>query len=167
MSEVFEARLDGWEQVGRLLGRDGLERWALAVLKRLAEEIKAQATPYPPEGPWNAPGPYPARWYQRHFGPRWARADGSVGGSNTSEQLQKQWLVEQRGAAQVVVANRASYAPWVMGEEQAALHAAHGWRKLKDIAAEVMGDRLAAVAREELDKLIAQTAGPEAPAEGA
>jgi len=105
-------------------------------LEKLGNEVKIASIPYPPEAAWNQPGAYPHRWYQRHFGPRWARVDGSIGGRDTSERMQKQWLVERRRPLEVAVVNKASYACWVVGDEQASFHAERGWRKTSDIARE-------------------------------
>lgn len=74
------------------------------------------------------------RWYERGYGPRWARKDGSVGGSRTSETLGRRWTtrVEDNGM-RGVVGNNASYAPWVQdAERQATFHAARGWRTVQD-----------------------------------
>ena len=152
----LSAQLVGFEQLELVLG--GIKDMCIAAMTKLAQEIKIMATPYPAEGPWNTPGAYPARWYQRHFGSRWARVDGSVGGSDSSQQLQKNWLVEQRGD-QVVVGNSAGYAPYVMGAEQRPYHADHGWRKLNDIAIEVIQDRFPGYMADELEKAIAKAGG--------
>ena len=106
-------------------------------LSRFAEEVKLLAIPYPPEGPWNTPGAYPKRWYQRHFGPRWARASSNTpGGVNTSERLQQQWVVNKRGPYTSAVVNRASYAGYVQGDEQTNVHKGHSWKRVDAIANE-------------------------------
>jgi len=127
-------KIEGLKQLERKLGRGNLQRAAAAALRRFSEHVKTRAIPYPPEGSYNRPGPYPHRWYQRHFGPRWARIDGSVGGRNTSERLQQQWLSQSRGRWAAVVRNRASYSGYVMGEEQTHVHAGHGWKRIDEIA---------------------------------
>ena len=71
------------------------------------------------------------RWYQRGYGTKWARKDGSIGGRMTSEKLGSQWAqrVNQtpRGI-EGIVGNRASYARAVQDEErQASFHKARGW----------------------------------------
>lgn len=57
-----------------------------------------------------------------------------------SEQLGKRWnvktLVVRIG---VRIANLASYAPYVHGDEQARFHGARGWRKLHETALEQIG----------------------------
>jgi hypothetical protein len=152
---TLEVEFTGFERAMKLLDKASLEKMAGEVLKALAEEIKVLAIPYPVEGPWNTPGPYPAKWYQRQFGPRWALKYSDIpGGSNTSEQMQKQWVVEPRGKAWVV-ANRASYAAYVMGEEQRSFHADHGWLKLEKIGKDVIAAKLNKLVSDALDRMIA------------
>lgn len=135
----MEAILNGYDEAMRKLSGETLKAVCEKALKRFAEELKIRAIPYPPEGPWNTPAPYPARWYQRQFGPRWMKADGTYGGRNTSERLQKSWVVETRSWAEVVLGNEASYADYVQGSQQQPYHAAHGWKRVDEIAAEQAG----------------------------
>lgn len=128
--------LEGLAEALGKLDRATLGNVTASALKKFANEIKLRAVIYPPEGPWCAPGPYPHRWYQRHFGPRWSRKDGTIGGRNTSERMQLGWVVEPRSQVEVVVGNRASYSPYVVGAEQTAVHAAHGWKRVDKIAEE-------------------------------
>jgi hypothetical protein len=78
------------------------------------------------------------RWYERGFGTRWARKNGSVGGTRTSETLGRSWTtrIEERGM-RGVVGTKASYAPFVQdAEEQARFHAERGWRTVQDAVKE-------------------------------
>lgn len=143
----------GLTEAMRKLGPETVAKVSRAALLKFANEVKLLATPYPPEGSWNRPGPYPAKWYQRHFGARWALVGGGVHGSNTSEQMQKNWIAEQRDDFTAAVGNRASYSPYVMGEEQQGYHAAHGWEKLEDIA-KANQDRLVGFVAEELERVM-------------
>jgi hypothetical protein len=136
MSDVFEVVPEGFDEALAKLGAEKMIQACQASLQRFGEEVKLRALVYPAEGPWCMPGSYPARWYQRGFGPRWARKDGSTGGRDTSERMQQQWAVEQRSPLETLVGNRASYAPYVQGDEQTGFHAAHGWKKLLDVAVE-------------------------------
>lgn len=144
---MAEIELRGIDKVRRLLDVRHVETASRRAIGKFAREVKLRAVPYPPEGPWNQPGPYPHRWYQRHFGPRWGRKDGSIGGRNTSEVMQKKWYDKTVSPWQAVVGNKASYADWVVGEQQAAVHRQHGWKKLADVARETMPlwERLLAV----------------------
>ena len=143
--------LEGFAEAMRKLDKATFERVCQGALEKFANEIKLLAIPYPPEGPWNKPGPYPAKWYQRHFGSRWARKSGSTGGADTSERMQKQWIAEQRNPFEAVVGNRASYSSYVVGEEQTDVHARHGWKKLSDVG-KMNQDKLLRFIAEEIEK---------------
>lgn len=54
----------------------------------------------------------------------------------TSERLGTQWYVRKSGKLGTEIGNRASYARWVHGEEQAGAMARIGWRRLVDVAKE-------------------------------
>jgi len=149
----MEVKLEGLDEAIKKLGKlAGVEVTGVA-LQRFAQEIKLRAVPYPPEGDWNRPGSYPKRWYQRLFGPRWALAGGGVHGRNTSERMQQQWVVEPRGALSYAIGNRASYADFVVGEQQAGFHAAHGWKKLEEVVKENM-DLWPRFLSEEIEKVL-------------
>ncbi len=124
-----------------------------AAVRALGVEARARLAVYPPETEGNLPGPYPQSWYQRHHGPRWARKDGSVGGRNTSEQLQKSWKLEPYRAIGIRVFTDVTYAAYVQGDDQAAVHAAHGWQTTRDVA-ETMARRAEPVLRAALERAI-------------
>ena len=90
----------------------------------LAAELKATISVYPPASEANMPN---HRWYERGYGPRWSRKDGSWGGRKTSEMLNRSWGIGRKtwGA---IVGSRATYSPVVHHhEEQASFHKARGW----------------------------------------
>lgn len=158
MSESAPAPLtvvvEGLDELKKRLSKDRLERAAKDAVKRLAEAVKLEIIPYPPEGEYNRPGAYPKRWYQRHFGPRWALKAGGVHGKDTSQQLQKQWRVVQRDNWSAYVGNKAEYAPYVVGMDQAEHHKRHGWRRLDDVTRQVIETRAREVFAAALDKEI-------------
>lgn len=91
---------------------------------------------YPPAGPGNAP-PYP--YYIR------GRGTQVSAGRNlyNSERLGTQFYVEHRlrGTGFVTeIGNRASYARYVVGENQARHMAPIGWRRLIDVAREKLSE---------------------------
>jgi hypothetical protein len=55
-----------------------------------------------------------------------------------SENLGTQWVVKAQDF-KTTISNRASYAKWVHGEEQASFMAPKGWRKLFETAKERAG----------------------------
>jgi hypothetical protein len=83
---------------------------------------------YPPAGPGNSP---PTPFYVRGQGTQYA---GYL--KKTSERLGTQFYVDQPQTYVTEVSNRASYAHYVVGDDQAAHMAAIGWRKLYDVAVE-------------------------------
>jgi len=130
----IELELKGLEKARRALSGATLAKVTERALQRFADELKMRAVPYPPEGPYNRPGGPGSRWYQRHFGQRWMRQDGTIGGINTSERMQKQWVVQMRGPWSAFLRNKASYSSYVMGEDQTRVHKGHGWSRVDELA---------------------------------
>jgi len=81
---------------------------------------------YPPAGPGSNP---PPPYYKRGYG----TINKSGAGRATSENLGSKWYVDKVpfGAK---VGNRASYAKWVSGENQAHFMPPLGWKKLSEVA---------------------------------
>ena len=106
-----------------------------AAQRRLLDRVRA----YPPASGANRPQPAPGRWYERGYGSRWSRARGGTGGNSTSERLGGSWVAKAEGQG-LVLSNRASYAPYVMGaKRQSGLHRRRGWRRVDEVAAEEAG----------------------------
>lgn len=108
------------------------------VLTRAVLELKDLAAAYPVEGAWNkAPGARgDNRWYQRQFGSRWLRSDGSMGGRNTSQKLQKSWQVEiqRRDEFSAAAFTDVTYAPFLLDPNRRVHWAnSHGWQDLDEI----------------------------------
>lgn len=110
-------------------------------------------------------------WYERGYGQKWVRKDGTVNGRATSRFLGRQssraikeptsWshdVQARSGSIEGVIGNSAEYAPYVIGDKQASYHAAHGWLTLSqgalDSETEIQ-DRFDVA----LDKLVAILAG--------
>jgi len=87
-------------------------------------------------------------WYERGFGPKRVRKDGSVTGRKTSEMLgrsvhaqdenQTSWKMKQsnQGLTQTIGSN-ASYAAYVMdADHQNRIHGARGWKTVQKVAKE-------------------------------
>jgi hypothetical protein len=100
-----------------------------AVVQAGAQNIKAYISKYPPATMANAQQPYPGRWYQRGFGPRWSLVGGGVSGRKTSETLNRRWSVKKTQAGfGAIIGNNASYAKYVHSDEdQARFHSLRGW----------------------------------------
>jgi hypothetical protein len=101
---------------------------------------------YPPAGAANRP---PAPYYVRGTGTIYA--SGATNGS--SETLGKQWTTKTLGDNSFSIGNRASYAPYVHGEQQASFMAPKGWRKLLEVAEE-KAEKITAIVQGFVDKLI-------------
>jgi hypothetical protein len=126
------------------------------LLTRAILELKDLASAYPVAGAWNhAPGARgDNRWYQRNFGSRWKRKDGTIGGTNNSQQLQKNWRSEvmKRDEFSASAFTEVTYAPFLLDDEQRVSWAElHGWQSLNDIEEEYAG-RFEELALDELDK---------------
>lgn len=125
--------IEGLKGIENILGLD-LRAVALKAALPIAEEIRNEVSPYPAQ----PPPADPDRWYDRGYGPRWRRADGSVGGRKTSEQLGQRWT-SKKTATGAVTANSASYSRWVhSAREQAAIHQATGWMTDEEAIDEVV-----------------------------
>jgi len=114
-------------------------QYLASVLQAAALDIKGYMGWYPPSTIANDSSQL--RWYERGFGPRWRRKDGTISGYHTSEMLDRKWAaarphVSARGlSARVGV--RVSYAPYVQSKEhQAWFHRARGWRTDADAVRE-------------------------------
>jgi len=101
---------------------------------------------YPPSTDANAP---PTPYYIRGRG-----TQTKSGNRGESERLGTQWY-RRVGAASLSteIGNRASYAKWVHGEEQASFMGPKGWRKLTDVVKEKMSD-IVKVYQAWVDKLL-------------
>ena len=109
------------------------------VLLRAVLELKDLAAAYPVAGRWNsAPGTKgDNRWYQRGFGSRWLRKDGTFGGINTSQRLQQSWNTEVQRQDEFTASafTDVTYAPYLLDEEKPRVNWAqsHGWQSLDEI----------------------------------
>jgi hypothetical protein len=118
------------------LAEQAMERSLLAIEGRVSE--------YPPASEANRPRAWQGSaynlvtrkraslntWYERGYGPKWVRKDGTVNGRKTSELLGRSWSREVRVDDDVIegiLGNSASYTRYVHGREQADFHARRGW----------------------------------------
>ena len=128
-------------------------RGAKRGLKSGALHVKGKISEYAPSTAANTPGNPTGRWYERGYGPRWSRKDGSWGGRKTSETLSKRWTTAERaGGLQQVLGNNASYAPYVHdAEEQAGFHGDRGWKTDEQVLREE-GDEVLQFIQKEVEK---------------
>ena len=135
-------RVEGLDSIIRKLRRVQPTSMFRATMRNGAEMVKGWINQYPRSTSANSPGT--GRWYERGYGSRWMNADGSVGGSRTSETLGRRWASDvSANGMSATVGNNASYAPLVQGKEQAWYHNRTGWRTTVEAVKE-MGPRVRA-----------------------
>lgn len=122
------------------------------VLLRAVLELKDLAAAYPEEGQYNKPSHTRfirratkhgletrevSGWYQRGYGSRWLRKNGTFGGSNTSQRLQQSWNTEVQRQDEFTASafTDVTYAPYLLDEEKPRVNWAqsHGWQSLDEI----------------------------------
>ncbi|RLC77701.1 MAG: hypothetical protein DRJ03_26400 [Chloroflexi bacterium] len=112
-----------------------------AMMGGATELLRSGLADYPAETEGNKPRSFQSgaqnTWYERGFGSKWARKDGSIGGAETSEELGRSWTTEVRGFAagvRGVVGTKVSYAPLVQDEKrQADVHERHKWPTVQGV----------------------------------
>jgi hypothetical protein len=128
----MEVTIEGLDELKRRLDTKRFEAASKVAIGLIARDVMAVAKVYPAEGPWCMPSAYPHRWWQRGKGARWRHVDGTFGVGRPSERMQASgWSYRVLDSWTSEVKNAASYAPWVKGIDQAAAHAAHGWKTLE------------------------------------
>lgn len=115
-----------------------------------AKELQAEARPYP------GPAVHPIEWAsekQRRFYFVMRRERGMPIGyirqsdamsDAMSERLLLSWVVEPYGTTGALLKNNATYAPFVIGDQQQPFHANTGWRVLGKVAREFFSSGRAA-----------------------
>ena len=117
------------------------------VIPLAGKMVQSKMASPPTETDANRPGPYPKKWYQRGFGPRYAKKSGGFGGQNTSERLQFSWRTDIIKPLEAHVFTKStetgaevSYVEVVQSEEsQTATHKEHGWQTDQMVAEDVEG----------------------------
>lgn len=114
---------------------------AAGLMLAIGQHVKGKVDQYPPATEANSPRSFVSggknTWYERGYGPKWARKDGSIGGRKTSETLGRKWTISMRGGDEVVVGNNVSYGIYVQDEDnQADFHKRRGWKTAQQVAKE-------------------------------
>jgi len=136
--------IEGYDRLRRKLERLGKGVYFRGALTAAASDVKSWIAEYPETTSANEPRLYNSAysistgraansWYERGYGTRWARKDGTIGGSQTSETLGRRWTTRiAPDGRSATVGNNATYAPFVQDQdEQAWFHAARGWRTIQ------------------------------------
>lgn len=152
--------IQGDEDVKQLLARLGDGRALKMALYAMGVHYKGKINRYPPATEANQPRAYNTvsggnTWYERGYGSKRIRRDGSIVGRKTSETLGRKWTVERRDQGlTVVVGNNVSYSIYVHdADKQAWFHARRGWKTAQQVL-EDEKSTLLAFAQTELDKLL-------------
>lgn len=126
------------------------------VLTKAGDELKKILAIYPPAGIWNRPPGTRGdnRWYERGYGSRWLRNNGSMGGTNNSQQLDRSWVSEKRDEFTQSVNTGVTYAPFLLDPAQRVNWAvSHGWTSI-DKTAEDFTPGFEKIILDEIDKQI-------------
>jgi len=107
----------------KLANLDFLRPEIHAVSKHVAGKIAK----YPNKTSANRPNAQ-GRWYERGWGSRYQRKDGTIGGQQTSEDLGPSWKGKAISNTRGVIGNDASYAQWVQGPDQSDTFERIGWK---------------------------------------
>ena len=90
------------------------------VLAGLVTEVKGEVSKYAPPTAANVPGGPGSQWYQRGYGSKWMRMDGTVGGRATSEDLGQKWTIRKTGTLKYLIGNNVKYGPYVKDPDKQA-----------------------------------------------
>lgn len=133
MSDLITVKLD-LSNLTRALNAD-LKTAAGNAAFVIATQLQDKIAPYPPATQANSPRPWTSggrnSWYERGYGTKWARKDGSIGGRKTSQTANRRWSIQRNGNS-TVLANGATYSPYLHRANgtphQAGFHATRGWQ---------------------------------------
>ena len=128
-------RIIGDEALKRKMQRLGNLDFLRGHVQAGAEHIAGKMKKYPDSTAANLPNAQ-GRWYERGWGSRWRRKDGSIGGRQTSEDLGLSWKSKALSNTRAQAGNDASYAPHVQGPNQSRVMQEIGWKTTDMIAEE-------------------------------
>jgi hypothetical protein len=130
-------RVEGLDKLIRKLEGLGKLGYLRAGIKAATAHVKGKVNKYPPSSEANSPkGPGGGSWYQRGYGSRWIRRDGSQGGSKTSQTLGRRWTIRtENDGLTGIIGNNVTYSPFVHDKDkQTDFHAARGWMTTEKVA---------------------------------
>lgn len=135
MADPITVQLEGLDEILNNVDSVAKLKGLQAAMLAAGTHVKSKVNKYPASTEANKANNPTGRWYERGYGPRWRRKDGSVGGRKTSEMLNRSWSVATRDSgATLVVGSHASYSPYVMDKnKQADFHKQRGWKTVQEI----------------------------------
>ena len=121
-------------------------------LKAGANHIKGVIKEYPRSTTANVE-PFHGRWYERGWGSKYKRLDGTVTGKKTSETLGRKWATKSKAKGlQQIVGSNVSYARFVhSAKEQAKIHGRRGWKTDEQVL-KSEGDEVLQFIQKEIEK---------------
>jgi len=126
----------GDEELIRKLKRIGNLNFLRPQIQAAVTHIAGKVSVYPNATAANRPNAQ-GRWYERGWGTRWQRKDGSIGGRQTSEDLGPSWKGKVISNTRGEIGNDASYAKYVQGgDTQAQALKDIGWKTTDQIVEE-------------------------------
>ncbi len=142
MAQDFSVKVDGLSKVQRMLNQADAKAALIVGLEFGVKNLQQKVGRYPPTSEANVPqttvtgGATTIRWYERGYGTRYMRKDGSIGGRLTSAPLKDKWKTKvfKGNNPKGEVSNSATYSPFVQGskEMQNRVHARRGWKRLPE-----------------------------------
>ena len=134
MTDNITTEIQGLDKLITRLSRVASAQYMTGTMQAATDIIRHEIMISPPETAANQPGA--RRWYERGFGPRWMRRDGSIGGTRTSETLTRKWTTRvEDGGLTGIVGNNASYAQVVQSaRQQSRVMADIGWKTDEEVA---------------------------------
>ena len=131
----FSVKVEGLDKVQRMLHRADAKAALIVGLEFGIKKLQQVAGKYPPTSSANVANDK-GRWYERGWGTKYNRADGSVGGKLTSYPLKDGWHTKlfKGGHIRGEVWNDAPYSAAVQGSKrlQNRVHAKRGWKRLNE-----------------------------------
>jgi hypothetical protein len=149
-------QVEGLEKMLRSLNELGGLKVVRATMNGAALYIKGKIAKYPPASEANTPNQ--RRWYERGWGAKWTRKDGSINGRKSSQTLGRRWTTELTdGGYGAKVGNNATYAKYVQDRDsQTYFHEARGWLTAQDVSeqeADKVRDLFASAIQAEIRRL--------------
>lgn len=135
------SKIVGDKELIAKLNRVGSLTFLRPAMQSSIVHVESIAKNYPPTTNANTPKA-DKPWYERGYGTKWRRGDGSIGGRATSEQLGDRWTNRVESATRAKTENPVSYGDYVMGQEQSSVLAKIGWKTTDTIAEETTAEVL-------------------------
>ena len=134
--------INGLEAITRKIDALGKPHAFVKPMHEAVQYVQGGVSKYPASSSANSPKAH-GGWYERGFGSKYRRLDGTVTGRQTSQTLGRRWTSSVTPDGRLGrVGNNAKYAKYVQGEEQAGFHKRRGWTNAPEWADKHSGNIL-------------------------